>query len=621
MPDIHISIKNKIASGSGSIVLDNTDYSVVFSFDDEWAEYPTKTMRVSFGTEHIDTIFEGDTVLLPRISGAGAISIGVYAGDIHTTTPALIECRDSILTAGGSPAAPPEDVYAQIMEKLNSIEGGEISPEQIAAAVEQYFEENPVEAVTEHDKLTGKDAADQHPITAVIGLQAALDGKQPQGSYLTAESDPTVPEWAKQSAKPEYTAEEVGADPSGTAASAVSEHNVDIDAHNDIRLLIEDLARRFNALADSEDIDLDQLSEIIAYIQDNRELIDSVTTSKVSYTDIVDNLTTNVVNKPLSAAQGVALKQLIDAITVPTKLSQLEDDASHRTVTDTEKTAWSAKSDYNPNLLHNADWAYSLVNQRGHSGAVSSAYCIDRWIGSGTVTPVAGQYVTLAAGTTMTQRMEIIPAALAGKTCTFSIDVNGTAENATIAFPATVDAAANVAELSNCTVELGFVSVSSTLICGVTSTSVPYIKITAAADINVRRVFLEYGTVSHMAETPPKNYADILLTCQRYFVVYGTSSLSYPCLAVAQNATVGTMIVNLPCSMRMVNVTPVITGTPTLRMGVEDYGTIESFSQSRNSSANSLHGIFNAADGAMVAGTTYIVRMAAGTNISFSADL
>ena len=29
-------------------------------------------------------------------------------------------------------------------------------------------------------------------------------------------------------------------------------------------------------------------------------------------TDIVDNLTTNVSNKPLSAAQGVALKALID---------------------------------------------------------------------------------------------------------------------------------------------------------------------------------------------------------------------------------------------------------------------------------------------------------------------
>jgi hypothetical protein len=51
----------------------------------------------------------------------------------------------------------------------------------------------------------------------------------------------------------------------------------------------------------------------------------------VSVADIVDNLTTNVKDKPLSAAQGVALKALIDAITVPTKVSELENDAKYLT--------------------------------------------------------------------------------------------------------------------------------------------------------------------------------------------------------------------------------------------------------------------------------------------------
>ena len=54
-------------------------------------------------------------------------------------------------------------------------------------------------------------------------------------------------------------------------------------------------------------------------------------------------------NKPLSAAQGVALKALIDAITVPNKLSDLSDDATHRTVTDTEKATWNAKSNFSGN--------------------------------------------------------------------------------------------------------------------------------------------------------------------------------------------------------------------------------------------------------------------------------
>ena len=99
-----------------------------------------------------------------------------------------------------------------------------------------------------------------------------------------------------------------------TVATAISTHNVNTEAHNDIRILVEELTTRLNAVADSENIDLDQLSEIVAYIQSNRSLIDSITTSKVSITDIVDNLTTNVANKPLSAAQGVTIKGLIDTL-------------------------------------------------------------------------------------------------------------------------------------------------------------------------------------------------------------------------------------------------------------------------------------------------------------------
>ena len=63
--------------------------------------------------------------------------------------------------------------------------------------------------------------------------------------------------------------------------------------------------------------------------------------------DIINNLTTNVSNKPLSAAQGVALKALIDAITVPTKLSQLTNDKGYITgYTETDPTvpSWAKEA-------------------------------------------------------------------------------------------------------------------------------------------------------------------------------------------------------------------------------------------------------------------------------------
>lgn len=163
---------------------------------------------------------------------------------------------------------------------------------------------------------------------------------------VTEEQDPTVPDWAKQSEKPTYSYDEIKDKPdlfSGdyndlsnkptipsteglatekyadnvsaqAVAQGVATHNVSQDAHKDIRNLISELSNRLNALADSDDTTLDQLSEIVAYIKANKALIESVTTSKVNVSDIVNDLETNVANKPLSASQGVALKTLINAL-------------------------------------------------------------------------------------------------------------------------------------------------------------------------------------------------------------------------------------------------------------------------------------------------------------------
>ena len=111
-----------------------------------------------------------------------------------------------------------------------------------------------------------------------------------------------------------YVDERVSSIPTPDVSGQINTHNTNTEAHNDIRELITGLTTRLNTLVDSDDTTLDQLSEIVAYIKNNKTLIDGITTSKVNVTDIIDNLTTNVTNKPLSAAQGVALKALIDAI-------------------------------------------------------------------------------------------------------------------------------------------------------------------------------------------------------------------------------------------------------------------------------------------------------------------
>ena len=132
-----------------------------------------------------------------------------------------------------------------------------------------------------------------------------------------------------------YTNEKIAAIPIPDVSEQIGMHNTNTDAHNDIRLLITELTTRINALANSEDVDLDQMAELVAYIKANRDLIDQITTGKVSVSDIIDNLTTNVANKPLSAAQGVALKALVDAASTAAANAQTTADGKQAKITGT----------------------------------------------------------------------------------------------------------------------------------------------------------------------------------------------------------------------------------------------------------------------------------------------
>ena len=197
--------------------------------------------------------------------------------------------------------------------------GGGVSDEKIAEAVGAYMEANPIEetdpTVPDWAKKPEKPtytASEVGALPDTTKIPSKTSDLQNDSGFLTEHQD--LSGYALKSEVPK-SASDVGADAAGTAVAKVSEHNTASNAHNDIRLLVQGLTERLNALADSDDTTLDQMSEVVAYIKSNKSLIDAITTSKVNVSDIIDNLTTNVSNKPLSAAQGVKLKALIDAIT------------------------------------------------------------------------------------------------------------------------------------------------------------------------------------------------------------------------------------------------------------------------------------------------------------------
>lgn len=136
MIDIKINITNKIATAIDApfIVCGNCDYTVTFDFDAEWDAYQEKTARFLFVTdgieEYIDVLFSGNTCNAPVLPNIEKVIIGVFTGDLRTTTGAEVRCKRSILFGGKIHLDPPVDVYNQILEiiskKLGS-EGGTVT--------------------------------------------------------------------------------------------------------------------------------------------------------------------------------------------------------------------------------------------------------------------------------------------------------------------------------------------------------------------------------------------------------------------------------------------------------------------------------------------------------------
>lgn len=105
---IQVNIADKYAAPVGApvIVCGNSDYLVAFTFDDEWADITEKTARFSFvkdgAIKYIDVEFSGSEAPVPVLSGITSVEIGVFGGELRTTTGARVPCVKSILCPGGT---------------------------------------------------------------------------------------------------------------------------------------------------------------------------------------------------------------------------------------------------------------------------------------------------------------------------------------------------------------------------------------------------------------------------------------------------------------------------------------------------------------------------------------
>ena len=125
MKEIGIVVTEKIATVNGTplIVCDNSDYTIKFTFDTEWAAADNKIARFSFLknglNRYIDVPIENDACNVPILSDIEAVAVGAYAGNLQTTTGAVIKCKKSILSGGSKEDLSRENEQANAVARKN----------------------------------------------------------------------------------------------------------------------------------------------------------------------------------------------------------------------------------------------------------------------------------------------------------------------------------------------------------------------------------------------------------------------------------------------------------------------------------------------------------------------
>ena len=129
MHELNITVRGRVAdiSGDAEIVCGNSDYIAVFDLDAEWDAYSVKTMRIvrkDMDSEkylYTDVLFEGNRAVIPPVYRTAQILLGVYAGDIRTTTPVRVPCCSAGAKRQDIHPQPDADVYAQLLALMNRL--------------------------------------------------------------------------------------------------------------------------------------------------------------------------------------------------------------------------------------------------------------------------------------------------------------------------------------------------------------------------------------------------------------------------------------------------------------------------------------------------------------------
>ena len=131
--EIEIIVREKVARLANKhdfAVCGNSDYRIKFDFDSEWDAYEVKTARFKYNGTYTDVVFNGCECPMPIITSAFRVEVGVYAGDLRTTSCAVLPLKKSIICGSETESKESQEIKDSInkilKEKIDSPQKAEI---------------------------------------------------------------------------------------------------------------------------------------------------------------------------------------------------------------------------------------------------------------------------------------------------------------------------------------------------------------------------------------------------------------------------------------------------------------------------------------------------------------
>lgn len=178
--NVIVAEKNAIAMPHEPLVCGNSDYVIDFKFDAEWDAHPTKTARFIYDDRsYTDVVFSGTQCPVPVLNNTHEVLVGVFAGNLKTTTPAYLRGHRSILCYGGEKAEVSQDLYDQIMQYVNDAEYRVKIDAQTASDKAAMAEESATRAATsETNAKASQTASSESAQMAAESARAAAESAQ-----------------------------------------------------------------------------------------------------------------------------------------------------------------------------------------------------------------------------------------------------------------------------------------------------------------------------------------------------------------------------------------------------------------------------------------------------------